>query len=257
MAAAKVSASPASRSAAASASASGCTDFTCDQLIETEIVIASGERLVCDATENADLFWGCRGGGGGNFGVNISLTFRTFLVGDYTVFKLNWSAGVEDLLPAALELLPSMPDRLGCKLQVEAGSTNALNLQGQLAGTQAELAQLLAPPYRIAKPAEEAIRVLPRFCQEILAEEGPTPNISHERSRYIFARCPQGHRHASSSLLRRWPGTRDGAEWKAFLAGGAVRQVAPEATTFVHRSALMLSAIDLAWTPEDDDGRGG
>ena len=55
-------------------------------------------------------------------------------------------------------------------------------------------------------------------------------------------------------FLRRWPGTRDGAEWKAFLAGGAVAKVAPEATAFVHRSALMLSAIDLAWTPEDDDG---
>ena len=37
-----------------------------------------------------------------------------------------------------------------------------------------------------------------------------------------------------------------------FLAGGAVARVAPEATAFVHRNALMLSAIDLAWTPEDD-----
>ena len=37
-----------------------------------------------------------------------------------------------------------------------------------------------------------------------------------------------------------------------FLAGGAVASVAPEATAFVHRNALMLSAIDLAWTPEDD-----
>ena len=164
--------------------------LTCDQLVETEIVIASGERLVCNAIENADLFWACRGGGGGNFGVNVSLTLRTFPVGDYTVFKLNWSDGIDELLPRRSSCLPSMPDRLGCKLQVEAGSTNALNLLGQLAGTQAELAQLLAPLYRIAKPSEEAISVLPYWlCQEILVEDGD-PEYSHERSRYIFRPLP-------------------------------------------------------------------
>ena len=44
--------------------------------------------------------------------------------------------------------------------------------------------------------------------------------------------------------MRRWPGTRDGA-------GRCFWPAAP-ATAFVHRNALMLSAIDLAWTPEDD-----
>ena len=95
--------------------------LTCDQLVETEIVVAAGERLVCNEEQNADLFWACRGGGGGNFGVNVALTFQTFLVGDYAFFRLNWTDGADDVLPAALELLPSMPDRLGCKLRAEAG----------------------------------------------------------------------------------------------------------------------------------------
>ena len=225
--------------------------LTCDQLVETEIVIASGERLICNAVENADLFWACRGGGGGNFGVNVSLTFRTFPVGDYTVFKLGWTDGVGEILPAALELLPSMPDRLGCKLQVEAGKETALTLQGQLSGTQAELATLLAPLYGIAKPHAEAISVLPYWLsQEILVEDGD-PEYSHERSRYIFRPLPAEGVATILDHLRRWPGTHDGAEWKMFLAGGAVAQVPPEATAFVHRNALMLSAIDLAWTPED------
>jgi FAD/FMN-containing dehydrogenase len=227
--------------------------LTCDQLVQTEIVIASGERLVCNATENADLFWACRGGGGGNFGVNVSLTFRTFSVGDYTVFKLNWSKGIDDLLPAALELLPSLPDRLGCKLQVEAGSKAVLNLLGQLAGTQAELAELLAPLYRIAQPSEAAISVLPYWLsQEILVEQG-TPEYSHERSHYIYRPLPAEGIATILDHLRRWPGTHDGGEWKIFLAGGAVASVAPEATAFVHRKAWMLSAIDLAWTAEDDE----
>jgi hypothetical protein len=36
-----------------------------------------------------------------------------------------------------------------------------------------------------------------------------------------------------------------------FLAGGAVAKVAPEATAFVHREALMLITIDLEWSEED------
>jgi FAD/FMN-containing dehydrogenase len=227
--------------------------LTCDQLVETEIVIASGERLVCNAVENADLFWACRGGGGGNFGVNVSLTFRTFPVGDYTVFRISWKSGIDELLAAALELLPSMPDRLGCKLQVEAGPDGALNLLGQLAGTQAELAALLAPLYRLAAPSQAAISVLPYWlAQAILIEDGD-PEYSHERSRYVFRPLSTEAIATILDHLRRWPGTHDGAEWKVFLAGGAVARVAPEATAFVHRNALMLSVIDLAWTPQDSD----
>lgn len=226
--------------------------LACDQLVETEIVIAAGERLVCNAEQNPDLFWACRGGGGGNFGVNVSLTFQTFLVGDYTFFRLNWHEGVEDVLPAALELLPSMPDRLGCKLRAEAGRERRLELLGQLAGTPEELTELLSPLYRIAKPSQETKRLLPYWeCQEPLAEEG-SPEYSHERSRYIFHTLSQDAIATMLDFLRRWPGTHAGAEWKMFLAGGAVAAVAPAATAFVHRSAIMLSTIDLTWTEEDD-----
>jgi hypothetical protein len=51
--------------------------------------------------------------------------------------------------------------------------------------------------------------------------------------------------------LRRWPGTGEDADWKMFLAGGAVARVAPEATAFVHRKALMLTSIDLEWSEDD------
>jgi FAD/FMN-containing dehydrogenase len=227
--------------------------LACDQLMETEIVIASGERLRCNEQENADLFWACRGGGGGNFGVNTSLTFQTFPVDAVTVFRLAWSRGLDELLPAALALLPTTPDRLGCKLFVEAGKDEQLELVGQLVGTEGELTGLLAPLYQIATPDEEAIRTLPYWdSQEFLSEEGP-PEYSHERSRYIFRPVlPEGAR-TILDFVRRWPGTHDGAQWKIFLAGGAVGAVPPDATAFVHRQALMLSAIDLSWTPEDDE----
>ena len=51
--------------------------------------------------------------------------------------------------------------------------------------------------------------------------------------------------------LRSWPGTSESADWKMFLAGGAVANVAPEATAFVHRKASMLTSIDLDWSEGD------
>jgi FAD/FMN-containing dehydrogenase len=226
--------------------------LTCDQLVETEIVTAAGERLVCNKDQNADLFWACRGGGGGNFGVNVSLTFQTFPVDVMTVFKLVWTDRLDELLPAALDLLPTTPDWLGCKLSVETGTPLELELLGQLVGTEVELRALLAPLYRIGAPDRETVTTLPYWEAQGFLSEDEEAQYTHERSHYAFRPIPREGAGTVLDYLRRWPGTHDTAIWKMFLAGGAVASVAPDATAFVHRKALMLTTVDLDWTPEDD-----
>jgi FAD/FMN-containing dehydrogenase len=49
--------------------------LTIDQLESVDLITADGQRVKASATENADLFWGVRGGGG-NFGIVTEFEFR-------------------------------------------------------------------------------------------------------------------------------------------------------------------------------------
>jgi len=64
----------------------------CDALRSATVVLPSGQAVTASAASNPDLFWGLRGGGGGNFGVTTSLTFATFPTSDVDVVNLNFPA---------------------------------------------------------------------------------------------------------------------------------------------------------------------
>jgi FAD/FMN-containing dehydrogenase len=57
--------------------------FAVDNVLAAELVTADGELVSADEQNNPDLFWALRGGGG-NFGVVTSLTFRLHPVGPVT-----------------------------------------------------------------------------------------------------------------------------------------------------------------------------
>jgi len=53
----------------------GSYGLSCDNLLAVDIVTADGQLRKASTSENADLFWGVRGGGG-NFGVVTSFAYR-------------------------------------------------------------------------------------------------------------------------------------------------------------------------------------
>jgi FAD/FMN-containing dehydrogenase len=229
-----------------------------DQLIETEVVTADGRLLRCNEAENADLFWACRGGGGGNFGINTSFTFQTFPVRTVTAFNFEWTSNLDALLPATLDLLLTMPDSLGSVLVVEVDREGGLllDLTGQFKGELAELRRLFAPLFRVSKPKTETVKTLDYWeAQKTVLGENSPPQHFHERSRYAFRPMTASACQRVLTELRRWPGTSAHASWKMFLMGGAIARMAPNATAYEHRSALMLTSIELNWGADDTEAR--
>ncbi len=65
--------------------------LTCDALKEVQVVLASGSTVRASATQNTDLFWACRGGGGGNFGIVTELTFTTRPARSVSCATMRWA----------------------------------------------------------------------------------------------------------------------------------------------------------------------
>jgi FAD/FMN-containing dehydrogenase len=63
--------------------------LSCDNIISAEIVSGTGELLQVSELENPDLFWAIRGGGG-NFGIVTSFTFKLHKVGPELYMSLNF-----------------------------------------------------------------------------------------------------------------------------------------------------------------------
>lgn len=227
--------------------------LTCDGLVETEMVTADGRVLTCNAQQNSDLFWACRGAGGGNFGIHTSFTFQTFAVTQLTVYQLSWRTNLRQVLGALSQLLPSAARELGCKVSLVTSADGSMEVQllGQLLGSPAQLTSFLAPVLTAFTPDTSRVEVRPYWdAQEFLSEEGD-PQFSHERSHYVFGQLSDAALDTVLDFMGRWPRTSANTDWKFFLLGGAVADVAPGDTAYVHRQASMISSIELVWTAQD------
>jgi FAD/FMN-containing dehydrogenase len=89
--------------------------LTVDNLLSADVVLADGSFVTASASEHGDLFWALRGGGG-NFGVVTSFTFRTrdigengTIIGGPVLYDL---ADTPEVMRWYRELLPSLPEEL-------------------------------------------------------------------------------------------------------------------------------------------------
>ncbi|HEY2508569.1 MAG TPA: FAD-binding oxidoreductase [Streptosporangiaceae bacterium] len=246
--------------------------LTCDNLEAVQIVTATGRVLECDASQHADLYWACCGGGGGNFGVVTAFTFRTHPLRRVLTFYLTWPwVQATAVVSAWQSWAPFAPDALWSNMHLGAltGGPPSITVGGTFVGSAASLDDQLAALYRQVGSAPSYSEVVERsFLDAMLYEAGCASipqNACHTGAGGQLARVPS---YAKSDFyprklspagiaamvsgidqLSRVHGTSEGAGTIAFDAcGGAMNRVGPKATAFVHRDSLFLAQYSTVWT---------
>ena len=89
--------------------------LTVDNLLAADVVLADGTFVTASKSSHSDLFWALRGGGG-NFGIVTSFTFRCHDIGEEGVIiggpVLYDLADTPEVMRWYRELLPSLPEEL-------------------------------------------------------------------------------------------------------------------------------------------------
>ena len=253
--------------------------LTCDNLESLQIVTANGAVLTATGgtSKYSDLFWACRGGGGGNFGVVTSFTFRTVPAPQPVLFSLKWPWSQAARVVAAWQSwAPPAPDALWSNLHLAAapgGRTPTVSVGGCYLGSDADAANLLNQLYGKvgSSPSSHFLSFPQSFLSAMLAEAGCSTigyqachlpwyasggklGRASEFAKSDFFTTPLssagiGTLLAGITALQRVAGAAGGVGGIAFDAlGGAVNRVAPGATAFVHRNALFSAQYTTGWT---------
>ena len=113
--------------------------LTCDKLASLNIVTADGKALTASPHEHSDLYWACRGGGGGNFGVVTWLQFNTVAAPTPVLFFLSWPwSKAAKVIAAWQSWAPNAPNALWSNLHLAAapgGGTPTIQVGGCYLGS--------------------------------------------------------------------------------------------------------------------------
>ena len=237
--------------------------LTVDNLVEAEVVTASGEIVQASANDHPDLFWALRGGGG-NFGVVSSFRFALHPVGPTVMAgPVFWAAAdTTDVLRFYRDFVAEAPDELGTVIRL--GTVPPLPVvAGELHFRPAiAVTSCYAGP---VEAGERAVRALRQFGTPLVDLVGPTLYVDHQGG--LDDTVPHGwHYYWKATNLtglsdavidivaeHAYAATSPRSYAAMFLMGGAVARVSPGATAYPGRDVDHNIIIDAAWLPEQDD----
>jgi FAD/FMN-containing dehydrogenase len=239
--------------------------LTVDSLRAAEIVTADGRRRHVSDSEEPDLFWAIRGGGG-NFGVVTEFEFELHPVGPLVTAGL-----IVFPFAQAREVLRQYRDFVGTisdDLSVWAVMRKAPPLPflpSDVHGTD-----ILALAAFSALPADQvmpAIAPLRGFGQVLGEHLGPVPYTAWQKA-FDPLLAPGARNYWKSHNFRtlsddavdivvRYAGNLPSSQTEIFLGllGGQANRPAPDATAYPHRDVLFAMNVHGRWDDPADDER--
>jgi len=240
--------------------------LSCDNLRCAQVVTADGLSMTASDTENEDLFWAIRGGGG-NFGVVTSFEYRLHRVGPqvYFCYVLYPAARAIDVLRSCERFLSTRPEDYG-----DPDGIAPLGVLGRVPPIEE------FPPAWHGEPFAALLALYPgdpvageRILQPLRQITDPIADLSG-RMPYTDAQAvldqdyPDGGRYYWKSInvpelsdrvierlvegVRAAPSPRSTID--VWYQGGAMARVGETDTAFANRTAPYLLGIEANWAEE-------
>ena len=239
--------------------------LTVDSLVAADVITADGRALTATVTENADLFWALRGGGG-NFGVVTRFTFALHPVGPdvlsgLVVYPLDRG---REILARYRELMTTLPEDANVWVVLRQAPPLPFlpeSVHGRpvvvlamiYAGDPAEGESILAPFREIGEPLGEHVGVQPFTDWQSAFDPLLTPGARNYWKSHNFTELADGLFETALT----YAGNLPSPQCEIFLAalGDGVTRVAPEATAYAHRDARFVMNVHGRWESTADDER--
>ncbi|WP_381791973.1 FAD-binding oxidoreductase [Streptomyces niveus] len=231
--------------------------LTCDRLAETRVVLSDGTVVRAAGNENADLFWACRGGAGGNFGINTAFVFDAVPVNRLraTVFDITFGLGAgAAVMEEAQHLLDT--DRgndldLRITFNHAGDGRTSLSILGHRLGSEEKLRRIFGRLLRL-RPAKAFIEERDFWSAQDYIKATVSPE-SHATKSLVPDRwlTPETVR-SIIEWTRDWrPGpARAGGYVTLFAMGGSSGTPRADETAYPHRGATFVIDIGTQWKPK-------
>jgi FAD/FMN-containing dehydrogenase len=238
--------------------------LACDNLLAAELVTASGELVRASETDDPELLWALRGGGG-NFGVVTSMTFRVYpistVVGGLMLFPIERAREVLGTFAAMCATASDDLTAMAGVLTAPSAPFVPTQLQGHpaiaISGChvgQAEAADEELAAIRELGPTVDLFAPMPyTTLQSMLDATAPAGQRHYWKSGYVQSLDPD-FVDALLESASRMP--IPFSQLHLHQMGGAVARVPDSASAFGHRDAAFILNIIGTWTDPGGDASG-
>jgi FAD/FMN-containing dehydrogenase len=233
--------------------------LACDNVERFEVVTADGDIVQATSSENPDLFWGLRGGGG-NFGVVTEFEFRLHPIANQAlIVELTFDA-VDAVGPMRRwrDLLPDAPREATLTADVVSSDGRPVAIIGYAwVGDEIRGQEYLRTMRRIGTPLSESVKPMSYLDLQRIADGRHHHGMRRYSAGHYLTDYPDA---AIDAFLTR--GTSGEVDWSqvaygGFQAyGGAIAEISNDETAFSHRDALIEFFAGEAWAdPAEDNER--